>query len=90
MRGGPSYRKGLHARRVDSVGDRLVDGVVSDIAGQVSEARQCRRINGVKRSSKGMFGLASAVSRAHKWSSTPSGTQIVGLGGAGVAARRCG
>ena len=26
-----------------------------------------------------MFGLASAVSRAHKWSSTPSGTQIVGL-----------
>jgi hypothetical protein len=26
-----------------------------------------------------MFGLASAVSRANKWSSTPSGTQIVGL-----------
>jgi hypothetical protein len=26
-----------------------------------------------------MFGLASAVSRAHKWSSTPSGTKIVGL-----------
>jgi hypothetical protein len=25
-----------------------------------------------------MFGLASAVSRAHKWSSTPSTTQIVG------------
>ena len=30
-----------------------------------------------------MFGLASAVSRANKWSSTPSGTQIVGLAAAG-------
>ena len=26
-----------------------------------------------------MFGLASAVSRANNWSSTPPGTQIVGL-----------
>ena len=32
-----------------------------------------------KRSSKGMFGLASAVSRANKWPSTPTDAQIVAL-----------
>jgi hypothetical protein len=35
-----------------------------------------------------MFGLASAVSRANKWSSTPSGTQIVGLEARGVVQGR--
>jgi hypothetical protein len=45
MRGGPSHRKGLHARRVNCVGGSHADGAVSDLAGQVSEARQCRRIN---------------------------------------------
>ena len=47
MRGGPSHRKGLHARRVNCVGGSRADGAVSDLAGQVSEARQCRHINGV-------------------------------------------